>query len=112
VDETVYDLLPGGRDRKPIPAEEIVDRVALPMVNEAIRCLGEGVVRSARDADMAAVFGLGFPPFRGGPVRYADALGPATLLAKLEALSKRFGDRFAPAPLLVERVHAGRLFHG
>jgi 3-hydroxyacyl-CoA dehydrogenase/enoyl-CoA hydratase/3-hydroxybutyryl-CoA epimerase len=112
VDETVYDLLPGGRDRKPFSAEEIVDRVALPMVNEAIRCLGERVVRSARDADMAAVFGLGFPPFRGGPVRYADALGPATLLAKLEALSKRFGDRFTPAPLLVERVRDGRLLHG
>jgi 3-hydroxyacyl-CoA dehydrogenase/enoyl-CoA hydratase/3-hydroxybutyryl-CoA epimerase len=112
VDATVYDLLPGGRDRKPFPAEEIVDRVALPMVNEAIRCLGEKVVRSARDADIAAVFGLGFPPFRGGPIRYADAVGPAALLAKLEALAAKHGDRFAPAPLLVERAHTGRLLHG
>jgi 3-hydroxyacyl-CoA dehydrogenase/enoyl-CoA hydratase/3-hydroxybutyryl-CoA epimerase len=112
VDATVYDLLPGGRDRKPFPAEEIVDRVALPMVNEAIRCLGEKVVRSARDADIAAVFGLGFPPFRGGPIRYADAVGPAALLAKLEALAAKHGDRFAPAPLLVERARADRPFHG
>jgi 3-hydroxyacyl-CoA dehydrogenase/enoyl-CoA hydratase/3-hydroxybutyryl-CoA epimerase len=112
VDETVYDLLPGGRERKPVPATEIVERVALPMVNEAIRCLGEKVVRSARDADMAAVFGIGFPPFRGGPIRYADALGPAELLAKLEALAARFGERFAPAPLLVETARAGRHFHG
>jgi 3-hydroxyacyl-CoA dehydrogenase/enoyl-CoA hydratase/3-hydroxybutyryl-CoA epimerase len=112
VDETVYDLLPGGRDRKPFPAEELVDRIALPMVNEAIRCVGEKVVRSARDADMAAVFGIGFPPFRGGPIRYADALGADALLAKLEALASKHGDRFAPAPLLIEVARAGRRFHG
>lgn len=112
VDDTVYDLLPGGRDRRPFPAEELVERIALPMVNEAIRCVGEKVVRSARDADMAAVFGIGFPPFRGGPIRYADALGPAELLAKLEALAAKHGDRFAPAPLLVELARAGRRFHG
>jgi 3-hydroxyacyl-CoA dehydrogenase/enoyl-CoA hydratase/3-hydroxybutyryl-CoA epimerase len=112
VDETVYDLLPGGRDRKAFPPQEIVERVALPMVNEAIRCVGERVVRSARDADMAAVFGIGFPPFRGGPLRYADALGPAELLAKLEALAAKHGERFAPAPHLVEVARAGRRFHG
>lgn len=112
VDETVYDLLPGGRDRRPFPPQEIVERVALPMVNEAIRCVGERVVRSARDADMAAVFGIGFPPFRGGPLRYADALGPAELLAKLEALAAKHGERFAPAPLLAEVARAGRRFHG
>jgi 3-hydroxyacyl-CoA dehydrogenase/enoyl-CoA hydratase/3-hydroxybutyryl-CoA epimerase len=111
VDETVYDLLPGGRDRKPFPAEEIVERVALPMVNEAIRCVGEKVVRSARDADMAAVFGIGFPPFRGGPIRHADAVGAAELLRRLEGLAARHGDRFAPAPLLVETARAGRKLH-
>ncbi|MGB8933342.1 MAG: fatty acid oxidation complex subunit alpha FadJ [Anaeromyxobacteraceae bacterium] len=112
VDETVYDVLPGGRDRKSFPAEELVERVALPMVNEAIRCVGERVVRSARDADMAAVFGIGFPPFRGGPIRYADALGAAKLLEKLEALRAKHGERFEPAPLLIEMARAGRRFHG
>jgi 3-hydroxyacyl-CoA dehydrogenase/enoyl-CoA hydratase/3-hydroxybutyryl-CoA epimerase len=112
VDETVYDLLPGGRDRKAFPAEELVERIALPMVNEAIRCVGERVVRSARDADLAAVFGIGFPPFRGGPIRYADAIGAAALLAKLEALRAKHGDRFEPAPLLVEHARSGRPFHG
>jgi 3-hydroxyacyl-CoA dehydrogenase/enoyl-CoA hydratase/3-hydroxybutyryl-CoA epimerase len=82
------------------------------MVNEAIRCVGEGVVRSARDADLAAVFGIGFPPFRGGPIRYADALGAAALLGKLEALRAKHGERFAPAPLLVEHARSGRRFHG
>jgi 3-hydroxyacyl-CoA dehydrogenase/enoyl-CoA hydratase/3-hydroxybutyryl-CoA epimerase len=81
------------------------------MVNEAIRCLGEGVVRSARDADLAAVFGLGFPPFRGGPIRYADAVGPSELLARLEALRAKHGERFAAAPLLIERARAGGRFY-
>jgi 3-hydroxyacyl-CoA dehydrogenase/enoyl-CoA hydratase/3-hydroxybutyryl-CoA epimerase len=111
VDETVYDLLPGGRARKALPAEEIQDRLVLPMVNEAIRCLGEGILRSARDGDVGAVFGLGFPPFRGGPFRFADALGTGALLGRMEALRDRHGERFEPAPLLVERGRAGAPFH-
>ncbi len=112
VDETVYDLLPGGRTRKPVDLQDIQDRVVVQMVNEAIRCLGEGILRSARDGDVGAVFGLGFPPFRGGPFRWADEVGARALLAKMEALRARFGERFEPAPLLVEHGRAGRPFHG
>jgi 3-hydroxyacyl-CoA dehydrogenase/enoyl-CoA hydratase/3-hydroxybutyryl-CoA epimerase len=112
VDETVYDLLPGGRSRRTFSAEEIQDRLVLAMVNEAIRCLGEGILRSARDGDVGAVFGLGFPPFRGGPFRHADALGTGALLARMEALQGKHGERFEPAPLLVERGRAGAPFHG
>jgi 3-hydroxyacyl-CoA dehydrogenase/enoyl-CoA hydratase/3-hydroxybutyryl-CoA epimerase len=112
VDETVYDLLPGGRSRKRFPAEEIQERVVLQMVNEAIRCLGEGILRSARDGDIGAIFGLGFPPFRGGPFRAADAMGPKELLARIERWRERFGARFEPAPLLVEHARSGRPFHG
>jgi 3-hydroxyacyl-CoA dehydrogenase/enoyl-CoA hydratase/3-hydroxybutyryl-CoA epimerase len=111
VDETVYDLLPGGRTRKRIPAGEIEERVVLQMVNEAIRCLGEGILRSARDGDIGAVFGLGFPPFRGGPFRYADAIGSAALLERLRRLEQKHGERFAPAPLLLELAAGGRTFH-
>lgn len=111
VDESVYDLVPGGRERKPFPAGEIRDRIALQMVNEAIHCLGEGILRSPRDGDIGAIFGLGFPPFLGGPFRWADELGTKALLEKLEALRARHGDRFAPAPLLVERGKAQRPFH-
>ncbi len=111
VDETVYDLVPGGRTRKPFPAGEIRDRIALQMVNEAIHCLGEGILRSPRDGDIGAIFGLGFPPFLGGPFRWADELGTKALLEKLEALRARHGERFAPAPLLVERGRAQRPFH-
>jgi 3-hydroxyacyl-CoA dehydrogenase/enoyl-CoA hydratase/3-hydroxybutyryl-CoA epimerase len=112
VDETVYDLLPGGRARKPVEAREIQDRLVVQMVNEAIRCLGEGILRSPRDGDVGAVFGLGFPPFRGGPFRWADGLGTRALLDTVERLRARYGERFEPAPLLVEYGRAGRPFHG
>jgi 3-hydroxyacyl-CoA dehydrogenase/enoyl-CoA hydratase/3-hydroxybutyryl-CoA epimerase len=112
VDESAYDLLPGGRARRSVDAADIQDRLVVQMVNEAIRCLGEGILRSARDGDVGAVFGLGFPPFRGGPFRWADELGTRALLEKVEALRARFGERFEPAPLLVEHGRAGRPFHG
>jgi 3-hydroxyacyl-CoA dehydrogenase/enoyl-CoA hydratase/3-hydroxybutyryl-CoA epimerase len=112
VDPTVYDLLPGGRARRKLSHDEIAERVVLQMVNEAIRCLGEGILRSARDGDVGAVFGLGFPPFRGGPFRYADAVGPKALLDRLERWQDKFGARFEPAPLLVEHARSGRPFHG
>ena len=111
VDETVYDLLPGGKARKKVSREEITGRVTLQMVNEAIRCLGERILRSARDGDVGAIFGLGFPPFLGGPFRYADAIGPKTLLDRIERWHDRFGDRFEPAPLLVELARAEKKFY-
>jgi 3-hydroxyacyl-CoA dehydrogenase/enoyl-CoA hydratase/3-hydroxybutyryl-CoA epimerase len=112
VDETAYDLLPGGRSRKSIAHDEIRERVVLQMVNEAIRCLGEGILRSARDGDIGAVFGLGFPPFRGGPFRYADKLGAKDLLARLERLRARHGARFEPAPLIEQHAASGKPFNG
>jgi 3-hydroxyacyl-CoA dehydrogenase / enoyl-CoA hydratase / 3-hydroxybutyryl-CoA epimerase len=111
VDQSVYDLLPGGRQRKRFGRDEIAERVTLQMVNEAIRCLGEGILRSARDGDIGAIFGLGFPAFLGGPFRYADAVGPKTLLERLERWHDKLGDRFEPAPLLVELARDGHLFH-
>ncbi len=56
-------------------AEDIIARTMIPMINETIRCLEEGVVASAAEADMGCIFGLGFPPFRGGPIRYLETLG-------------------------------------
>ena len=86
-------------------------RCSLQLVNEALHCLGEGILRSPRDGDVGAVFGLGFPPFRGGPFRYADSIGAAELLRRIEGYEQRFGLRWAPAPALVEMAKAGKRFH-
>jgi len=111
VDETVYALLPHGKDRKNLDRAEMGERCVLQMVNEAIRCLGEGVLRSARDGDIGAIFGLGFPPFLGGPFRYADSVGLSTLLARTRHYETKLGRRFEPAPLLVDMANAGKRFH-
>ncbi len=111
VDATVYDLLPGGRARKKVNRDEIVERCVLQMVNEAALTLGEGILRSPRDGDIGAIFGLGFPPFRGGPFRWADSEGTGAILERMRKLEGRLGPRFKPAPLLVERGSANRPFH-
>ena len=89
-----------GRGARLVPQAEIQERLSLVFVNEAARCLSEGIVSSARDADLAAIFGLGFPPFLGGPLRYADLVGTPTIVERLRLLEEKFGSRFAPAPVL------------
>jgi 3-hydroxyacyl-CoA dehydrogenase/enoyl-CoA hydratase/3-hydroxybutyryl-CoA epimerase len=111
VDTSVYALLPHGQDRRKFDRAEMAERCALQMVNEAIRCLGEGILRSPRDGDVGAIFGLGFPPFLGGPFRYADSLTPAALLKRLEHYQDKYGERFTPAPFLVDVVNQGKGFH-
>jgi len=111
VDRTVYELLPDGQRRHSPPAAEIAERCVLQMVNEAALCLGEGILRSSRDGDIGAVFGLGWPPFRGGPFRYADTLGAAQVLEKLRRWQDKSGARFTPAPLLAEMAKSGAKFH-
>jgi 3-hydroxyacyl-CoA dehydrogenase/enoyl-CoA hydratase/3-hydroxybutyryl-CoA epimerase len=88
-------------------AQEMVERCMLAMVNEAARCLAEGVVGRAAWLDLAMVLGTGFPPWRGGPLHYADALGARTVVERLRALEQRFGARFAPAPLLIAVAQRG-----
>ncbi|MBX3197825.1 MAG: enoyl-CoA hydratase/isomerase family protein [Labilithrix sp.] len=108
VDPTVYDVLGISPKVGAVSSEEITLRCGLAMVNEAFRCLGEGVVAGARDGDVGAIFGVGFPAFRGGPLRYADVLGLPEVLRRVRSLEQRFGARFEPAPLLVEMARAGR----
>ncbi len=111
VDASVYALL-GVTPGKQMPANEIAERCALQFVNEAALCFQEGILRSARDGDVGAIFGLGFPPFRGGPFRLVDSLGVADVVKKLERLRDQHGARFQPAALLVEMAKEGRTFHG
>lgn len=120
VDPSVYQMIHEG-DRRAIPQAmgpvvgieqgEIAERCVLAMVNEAARCLQDGILRSPRDGDIGAVFGLGFPPFRGGPFRHMDARGVEDIVRQLEALEHRFPERFAPAEILVDLARAQKRFY-
>ncbi|MGI9076131.1 MAG: fatty acid oxidation complex subunit alpha FadJ [Gemmatimonadaceae bacterium] len=111
VDESVYELLPTGTQRTSLPSDEMVERTVLAMVNEAARCLEEGILRSPRDGDIGAVFGLGFPPFRGGPFRYVDSEGIGTIVRKLEEFHRALAPRYEPAAILVDMARAGKRFY-
>jgi 3-hydroxyacyl-CoA dehydrogenase/enoyl-CoA hydratase/3-hydroxybutyryl-CoA epimerase len=76
--------------------EDLIDRLILVLVNECVACLRERVVEDADLADAAVIFGTGFAPFRGGPLTYARARGPAAIVARLEELAARHGPRFTP----------------
>ncbi|HSJ64833.1 MAG TPA: fatty acid oxidation complex subunit alpha FadJ [Gemmatimonadaceae bacterium] len=111
IDPSVYALLPSGAARKSLPAAEMVERCVLAMVNEAAHCLDEGILRSARDGDIGAVFGLGFPPFLGGPFRWIDAEGVASVVRRLDALHGKHRPRFEPAAGLRRMAEQGQRFY-
>lgn len=91
--------------------EEIVDRAMLIMVNEAAYCLQERIVKNAQQLDVAMIMGTGFPPFRGGLLKYADTYGLEKVLHTLLRLRDKYGMRFEPAPLLQELAHKGSTFY-
>ena len=80
------------------PPADLEDRLILPLLNEAVAALHDGVVADADLLDAGVIFGTGFAPFRGGPIQYIRDTGADVLLAKLQALHARHGDRFAPRP--------------
>jgi 3-hydroxyacyl-CoA dehydrogenase/enoyl-CoA hydratase/3-hydroxybutyryl-CoA epimerase len=110
VDPTVYAALRITPGEAP-PPEWIAERLAYAMLNEAARALEEEVVRSARDGDIGALFGIGFPAFRGGPFRALDAAGAGAAVEILERFSADYGDRFTPAPLLTDLARRGGRFY-
>jgi 3-hydroxyacyl-CoA dehydrogenase / enoyl-CoA hydratase / 3-hydroxybutyryl-CoA epimerase len=94
------------RDGKPVKPDsaqfampaDLEDRLVLPMLNEAVACLREGVIEDADLLDAGAIFATGFAPFRGGPLHYAAERGIANVTARLEELARRYGERFRPDP--------------
>lgn len=78
--------------------EDLEDRLILPLLNEAVACLYDGVVADGDLLDAGVIFGTGFAPFRGGPIQYIRSTGADALLARLKALQSRHGERFAPRP--------------
>ncbi|MGH7651013.1 MAG: fatty acid oxidation complex subunit alpha FadJ [Gemmatimonadaceae bacterium] len=97
--------------RAEMPSVQIQQRTVLAMLNEAVRCLSDGIIRSPRDGDVGAVFGIGFPPFRGGPFRYMDTLGVKIVVQRLEDLNARFPGRFEPADLLLDMSRQNQSFY-
>lgn len=110
VDESVYGVL-GVSPSARLDSTTLVERTLMQMLNEAARCLDEGIIQSARDGDIGAIFGIGFPPFLGGPFRYMDKLGAKAVVAKLKAFEGQYGERFAPSPLLVKMAEEGTRFY-
>ncbi len=110
VDDTVYSEL-GIQPSKSISKQEIQSRCHLILLNEAARCLEEQILFSPRDGDIGAIFGLGYPPFLGGPFQYMDTVGPATIISQLEELSDAGMTRFKPCELLLAMANAGETFH-
>lgn len=106
-DPAVYTLIGVTPSQQPMAAEAMVERMVLAMVNEASRVLDEEIVASAAELDLAMIMGTGFPPFRGGLLRYADTLGATHVLARLEALEREAGARFAPSEV-IRRLSAER----
>ncbi|CAM3890153.1 fatty acid oxidation complex subunit alpha FadJ [Xenorhabdus thuongxuanensis] len=110
VDASIYSLLKIKPAIKMLPAD-IAQRCVMLMLNEAVRCLDEGIIRSPRDGDIGAVFGIGFPPFLGGPFRYIDKLGSDKVVEILRRLEGQYGERFAPCGRLVQMAEQKKKFH-
>jgi 3-hydroxyacyl-CoA dehydrogenase / enoyl-CoA hydratase / 3-hydroxybutyryl-CoA epimerase len=111
VDASVYELLPTGQKRTTVPPEQIVERCVYAMLNEAVLCFEDGILRSARDGDIGAVFGIGFPPFRGGPFRYIDRLGASSVVATLDELERLYPGRYQAAATLRQMAADGSRFY-
>ncbi|MCP4989658.1 MAG: fatty acid oxidation complex subunit alpha FadJ [Colwellia sp.] len=110
VDESIYSLLsikPTGS----LSSAEISKRCTYMMLNEAAHCVDEGIVRSARDGDMGAIFGIGFPPFLGGPLRYIDKVGAKSVVAQLSQWAEKHGERYTPCQALVTMAENDQTYY-
>ncbi|MBD8213847.1 fatty acid oxidation complex subunit alpha FadJ [Erwinia persicina] len=109
VDNSVYRLLKLS-EKHHLSAQNIAQRCVMMLLNEAARTLDEQVIASVRDGDIGAVFGIGFPPFLGGPFRYMDQLGIREVVNQLTLLAQRHGTRFTPCERLIKMAEAGESF--
>ncbi len=106
-DEVLEPMLREGQKLSP---DQITNRLFLPMLLEATRVLDEGIVRDPRDVDLGLIFGIGFPPFKGGLLHWADMLGAAAVARSLAPLAD-VGSRFEVTPMLAEMAAAGGTFY-
>ena len=95
-----------GIGARQIERQEIIERLVFPIINEAALCLAEGIARRPEDVDLAMVFGTGFAPFRGGPLRYAESIGIARVVEGLTRMSATH-PHLAPSEALIDFAKAG-----
>ena len=110
LDANVYSFF-GGNTRKKFDEKEMYERIGMSMVSEAALCLQEGIIANPLDGDVGAVFGLGFPPFRGGPFRYMDTLGAQATVDIFNQLAEKHGERFLPPQIIVDKAKTGEKFY-
>ncbi len=96
--------------KREVTDQEIEDRLFLSMLLEAVRTLEEGIVREPAHVDMGMILGVGFPPFRGGILRWCDAVGAAPLVDRASKYTS-LGKRFEPSPMLVDMAKTGKKFY-
>ena len=112
VDQAAYDLIaPVVAERKDFDAEEIIARCMIPMCIEIARCLEEGIVETPNEADMGLIFGIGFPPFRGGACRYMDTVGMANFVALCDKYAD-LGNLYKPTARMREMAANGESYFG
>ncbi len=109
IDETVYSLFKSREDRKMVK-EEIVERIVMNLLNEVGFCMGENIVTNSVDAEMGLVFGIGFPPFRGGPLHAMDEIGAGRVVETLSQLVAKWGSRFKAAPYIIQAAKDHKVF--
>jgi 3-hydroxyacyl-CoA dehydrogenase/enoyl-CoA hydratase/3-hydroxybutyryl-CoA epimerase len=109
IDETAYSLFKSRSDKK-LSQGDIQERVVMNLLNEVGFCLGENIVTNAVDAEMGLVFGIGFPPFRGGPLHAMDEMGADNVIAALSRLETKWGSRFKSAPYLLQAARDKKVF--
>lgn len=111
LDEEIYSLLGVTPNSSAVKDEQVVDRCILPMINEAARCLEEKIVERPEDVDLGMIMGTGFPPFRGGLLRYADTLGAREIVDRLKKYQATMGARFAPSEAILKLASGSNRFY-
>ncbi|KAF1781401.1 6-phosphogluconate dehydrogenase, domain 2 [Phytophthora cactorum] len=91
--------------------EDTVNRLISRFVNEAVLCVQDEIIESPSEGDIGAVFGIGFPPFIGGPFRYVDKVGSTKFTEMMQRYADAYGPQFAPAPLLEDMAKTNKKFH-
>ncbi|MAM56580.1 MAG: fatty acid oxidation complex subunit alpha FadB [Salinicola sp.] len=111
-DDEAHRLVAGvARETRELSDDEIIARMMVPLCMETVRCLEDGIVGSPAEADMALIYGIGFPPFRGGALRYIDAMGVAEFVAMADRLADELGALYAPTARLREMAASGERFY-